>query len=312
MISKSNWTDIASLNGGNTLATLNRLLPPWVSLVLTIAIGWQLAGIIWSLLPGSGAGDTIVPPANLPVESSAPSGGPADVEAIAANNLFGKADEDATPVAVAVVDDNLSDTRLTNLVLKGTIASAIPEYSVAVIADGTAEQKVYAIGDSLGSGTTLHSVYADRVVLNENGALTNLRLPSEFPQGSAQVRRSTTTTRRSAANTDSQNLRNVVSQNLTKLTEVIRFTPYTVDGQPVGFRVYPGRDKRQFAALGLRPQDLVKDINGQALTDPTQAMQIFESLGEQTQVTVTIERGGQDQTLTLNMNQLDLSGEQTK
>lgn len=311
MINKANWNDIAGLTSGNTLATLNRLAPPWVSLVLAIAIGWQLAGIIWSLVPGSGAGDTIVPPANLPAETSTASGGPANVEAIAANHLFGQADEEAAPAVLPVVDDNLSDTRLTNLVLKGTIASAIPEFSVAVIADGTAEQKVYAIGDSLGSGTTLHSVYADRVVLNENGALTNLRLPSDFPRASNQVRRSTTTTRRASTN-NTQNLRNVVSQNLSKLTEVIRFTPYTVDGQPVGFRVYPGRDKRQFAALGLRPQDLIKDINGQALTDPTQAMQIFESLGEQTQVTVTIERDGQDQTLNLNMDQLDLSGEQTK
>ena len=311
MINKANWNDIAGLTSGNTLATLNRLAPPWVSLVLAIAIGWQLAGIIWSLVPGSGAGDTIVPPANLPAETSTASGGPANVEAIAANHLFGQADEEAAPAALPVVDENLSDTRLTNLVLKGTIASAIPEFSVAVIADGTAEQKVYAIGDSLGSGTTLHSVYADRVVLNENGALTNLRLPSEFPRASNQVRRSTTTTRRASTN-NTQNLRNVVSQNLTKLTEVIRFTPYTVDGKPVGFRVYPGRDKRQFAALGLRPQDLIKDINGQALTDPTQAMQIFETLGDQTQVTVTIERNGQDQTLNLNMDQLDLSGEQTK
>ena len=311
MINKANWNDIAGLTSGNTLATLNRLLPPWISLVLAIAIGWQLAGIIWSLVPGSGAGDTFVPPANLPAETSTSSGGPANVEAIAANHLFGQADEEAAPAALPVVDENLSDTRLTNLVLKGTIASAIPEFSVAVIADGTAEQKVYAIGDSLGSGTTLHSVHADRVVLNENGALTNLRLPSDFPRANNQVRRSTTTTRRASTN-NTQNLRNVVSQNLTKLTEVIRFTPYTVDGKPVGFRVYPGRDKRQFAALGLRPQDLIKDINGQALTDPTQAMQIFETLGDQTQVTVTIERNGQDQTLNLNMDQLNLSGEQTK
>ena len=224
MINKANWNDIAGLTSGNTLATLNRLAPPWVSLVLAIAIGWQLAGIIWSLVPGSGAGDTIVPPANLPAETSTASGGPANVEAIAANHLFGQADEEAAPAALPVVDENLSDTRLTNLVLKGTIASAIPEFSVAVIADGTAEQKVYAIGDSLGSGTTLHSVYADRVVLNENGALTNLRLPSEFPRASNQVRRSTTTTRRASTN-NTQNLRNVVSQNLTKLTEVIRFTP---------------------------------------------------------------------------------------
>jgi general secretion pathway protein C len=73
--------------------------------------------------------------------------------------------------------------------------------------------------------------------------------------------------------------------------------------------VYPGRDRRQFAALGLRPGDLIKDIDGAALTDPQQAMQIFESLGTADQVSVTVERNGQPQTLVLSTNQLDLNND---
>jgi general secretion pathway protein C len=313
MIEKVNWTSFAKMDGGDTLTTVNRLVPPWVSLLLVIFIGWQLAGIIWTFVPGSSAGDPVAVPANLPATSQTRGGTSTDVDAIAANHLFGVADAvpDAIPVPMEF-DDNLADTRLTNLVLKGTIASVIPEFSVAVIADGNAEQKVYAIGDLLGSGTTLHAVYSDRVVLNENGALTNLRLPSEFPTTSAAQLRRTTTTRQSPSVRPEQNLRNVVTENLTRLNEVVRFVPYNQDGQPVGFRVYPGRDKRQFASLGLRPQDLIKDINGQSLTDPTQAMQIFESLGTASEVTVTVERDGQDQTITLNTSQLDLSGEQNQ
>ena len=311
MITKANWTDITRVDGNAALTTLNRVLPPWVSLFLVIVIGWQVAKIIWTLVPGPAAGDAVVAPMSLPTGS--PAGGTrADVEAIAANHMFGEADATAEPVPLAVVEENLSDTRLTNLVLKGTIASAIPEFSVAVIADGTAEQRVYVIGDSLGSGT-LHAVYADRVVLNENGALTNLRLPSEFPAASAAaVRRATRTTRQATTGSDAATLRNVVAQNLTRLTDVIRPTPYLVDGQPAGYRVYPGRDKRKFAALGLRPGDLIKDIDGQALTDPTQAMQIFESLGNADQVTVTIERNGQAQSLVLRTSQLDLDEESTE
>ncbi len=288
MISKANWTDFSSVDGGNALATINRVLPPWVSLLLVIAIGWQIARIVWMLVPAPATGDVIEAPVNLPV-AAAPSGSSADVQAIAANHMFGVASEDDTVAApVLVADDNLSDTRLTNLVLKGTIASAIPEFSVAVIADGNAEQQVYIIGDRVTSGASLHAVYADRVVLNENGALTNLRLPSDFPAASAPVRRTTTATRQRAQNPNS--LQNVVTQNLTKLTDVIRPTPYLVNGQQAGYRVYPGRNREQFAALGLRPGDLIKDIEGQSLTDPTQAMQIFQSLGNAEQVSVTIER----------------------
>ncbi len=312
MISKANWTDFSSVDGSNAFVAINRALPPWVSLLLVIAIAWQLARIIWMLVPAPAAGDAVQAPASLPAMQSA--GGPeADVRTIAERHMFGKADAEAAPVEIPVAEDNLSDTRLTNLVLKGTIASAIPEFSVAVIADGTAEQKVYAIGDSLGSGTSLHAVYADRVVLNENGALTNLRLPMDFPAASAAaLRRDMTTTRQTTRADNAASIQNVVAQNLTQLTDVIRPTPYLVNGEQAGYRVYPGRNRQQFAALGLRPGDLIKDIDGQSLTDPTQAMQIFQSLGTAEQVTVTVERNGQPETIVLKTSQLELDGEQTR
>ena len=313
MISKANWTDFSSIDGSTALTTLNRVLPPWVSLFLVIVIAWQLAKIIWMLVPGPATGDPVQRPLSMP--AAATQGTPAtDVETIAGLHMFGEADAAAAPAVIAeVMDDNLSDTRLTNLVLKGTIASAIAEFSVAVIADGTSEQKVYAIGDSLGSGTTLHAVYSDRVVLNENGALTNLRLPMDFPAASgAAVRRATNTRRQTSRATQQNSLRDVVTDNLTQLTDVIRPTPYIVNGEPAGYRVYPGRDRQKFAALGLRPGDVIKDIDGQSLTDPTQAMQIFQSLGTADEVTVTVERGGQPQTIVLKTSQLELDDEPTE
>jgi len=313
MISKANWTDFSSIDGSTALTTLNRVLPPWVSLFLVIVIAWQLAKIVWMLVPAPATGDPVQLPLSMP--AAATQGGPAtDVERIADLHMFGEADAAAAPAVIPeAMDENLSDTRLTNLVLKGTIASAIAEYSVAVIADGTAEQRVYAIGDSLGSGTTLHAVYPDRVVLNENGALTNLRLPMDFPAVSgAAVRRATSTQRQSARATEQNSLRDVVTENLTQLTDVIRPTPYIVNGEPAGYRVYPGRDRQKFAALGLRPGDVIKDIDGQSLTDPTQAMQIFQSLGTADEVTVTVERGGQPQTIVLKTSQLELDDEPTE
>lgn len=311
MISKANWTDFSSVDGSNALTNLNRILPPWVSLLLVIIIGWQIAGMIWKLVPASSTGTVIQTPAGVPAVQ-ATSATTADVRAIADNHMFGTADAEAPPAQVAVVDDNLSDTRLTNLVLKGTIASNIPEYSVAVIADGNAEQKVYIIGDRVTAGATLHAVYAERVVLNESGNLTNLRIPSEFPQGQASTARRTNTTRQATRNQNARSIQNVVSQNIANLSDVIRPTPYTVNGQQAGYRVYPGRNRQQFAALGLRPGDLIKDIDGQPLSDPTQAMQVFQSLGTADQVTVTLERNGQQQSLVLKTSQLDMNGEQTK
>ena len=155
-------------------------------------------------------------------------------------------------------------------------------------------------------GATLHAIYADRIVLNRAGSLEVLKLPKEFPQGTVRTRRSATTVSRAASNP--QSIQNVVSQNVTKLADVIRPTPYYVSGQMQGYRVYPGRDRKQFAALGLRPGDLIKDIDGAALTNPQQATQIFQSLGDSEQVSVTVERNGQPEVLVLNTSQLNLDG----
>ena len=310
MISKANLASFSNVDGSSILSAVNRLLPPWASLLLVIAIGWQIAKIIWLLVPGPAAGDPVNLPASAATAGST-SSGYTDVQAIADSHMFGIADvQDDADIPVVSEDDNLADTRLTNLELKGTVASAVAEFSVAIISDGNDDEKVYAIGDAIGSGAKLHAVHADRVVLNENGVLTNLKLPREFKSAAVTPTRRASTNVRRATASNTNSIQSVVSQNLTRLSDVIRPTPYFVNGQQSGYRVYPGRNRQQFAALGLRPGDLIKDIDGQSLTDPTQAMQIFQSLGTSEQVTVTVERNGQPQTVILKTSQLDLSGEQ--
>ena len=311
MISKANWSDFSNVDTSTTLATLNRVVPPWVSVALVILIAWQIAKIVWMLVPAPAAGDAVDVPTGITSVSTAAGGG-ADVSSIAENHVFGEANPDDGP-ALDPIDEEPDDLPITrkNLVLKGTIASDLQEFSVAVIEVDNAAQKVYAVGDSLGSGATLDAVYRNRVVLNENGARTILEIPTDFPVSrTSSNRRSPSTTRQSASN--NRSIQSVVSQNLSGLTEVIRPTPYIVNGEQVGYRVYPGRNRQQFAALGLRPGDLIKDIDGQSLTDPAQAVQVFETLGTAEQVTLTVERNGQAQSIILKTSQLDLDGEQTQ
>ena len=307
MAVEANWTDFSDLDGERAIAAANRLLPRWVALVLVIAIAWQLARIIWMLMPGSSAGDQIVPPPTQAANPAASSQGRPNVEAIAAAHIFGEANaEDEPPPPQIENHENLAETRL-SLSLKGTIAAADQDASIAIIADAANEEKIYGVRDSVAPGTTLHAIYTDRVVLNRSGTLEVLKLPKEFPQGTPAVRRTATSvTRASAPSANPNSLQNVITQNVTRLADVIRPTPYYVSGQMQGYRVYPGRDRRQFAALGLRPGDLIKDIDGQALTNPQQATQIFQNLGSAEQVSVTVDRNGQSETLVLNTNQLNL------
>ena len=306
MTTKPKWSDFLSRDSGRAIAAANGLLPAWVSLVVVIFIGWQLAKIIWMFVPGTDAGQRIdVPASQLQMSSGSDQ---ANVQSIADVHLFGQADAGDAPVIVPMETEALPETSLSSLVLKGTHAADIPETSAAIIADGNKEEKVYAIGDLVTSGATLHAVYRDRVVLNESGELTNLNLPQEFEQRSAPTVRRSQVTRQ----TNSASIQNVVAQNVSRLADVIRPTPYFQNGQQQGYRVYPGRDRQKFASLGLRPGDLIKQIDGQSLTDPTQAMQIFQSLGTASQVSVTVDRNGTQETLVLRTDQLDIGKDRTE
>jgi general secretion pathway protein C len=303
MTTDAKWSDFSSLDSERTLAAVNQLLPRWVTLVLIAAIAWQLARIIWLLIPGStGVDDAITPPSQLRTPAGQTSG-QVDVQSIATAHIFGQASSDSVIETPQETYEDLAETRL-SLSLKGTMPNTNQESSIAIIADNREEEKIYFIRDTVSAGTTLHAVYADRVVLNRSGTLEVLKLPKDFPKNTVQNRRNATNVSRTSANTRS--IQNVVTENVTRLADVIRPTPYYVSGQMQGYRVYPGRDRKQFAALGLRPGDLIKDIDGAALNNPQQATQIFQNLGNAEQVSVTVERNGQPQVLVLRTSQLNL------
>ncbi|MAD91427.1 MAG: type II secretion system protein GspC [Gammaproteobacteria bacterium] len=302
MISRVNF-----LNSSSTaLVNLNRLLPPIISLLLVLLIVWQLSNLIWSLIPNENSKmsfkttELLAQPSNNTQNSF-------DINQIAITHLFGVSNEkDTNPISFVAPNNNLADTKLVNLVLNGTVASDISNYSIAIISNNGNNQKVYTIGDSVGSNAVLYGIYSDRVILNENGALTNLKLPREFKDKLF----STTLKSRNISRAGISNERSIqstVTKNLTKLTDVIRPAPYRVNGKQIGFRVYPGRDRQKFISLGFKPGDIIKEIDGKSLSDISQAMQVFQSLDSTELVEIKIDRNGQTESLTLKTDQLDLN-----
>ena len=62
----------------------------------------------------------------------------------------------------------LSETRL-QLTLKGVLPSAQQEESIAFISSQGGPDEMYRVGDTVSSGVTLDSVFADRVILSRGG-----------------------------------------------------------------------------------------------------------------------------------------------
>jgi general secretion pathway protein C len=289
------------------LSRLQAQGPKLVSLVFAALILLQLLQIGYSLISKPLKSPQPVQPASVP--RTGRSG--VDIQTVVSAHLFGVAVADP-----ATQDPSNAPQSSANLLLAGTIATQDPKRGVAIISDAGGPSKVYSVGERIG-GASLHSVYLDHVILDRGGALETLLLPRQLPssaRGAPLVRRPGADPRTAAA---VDNIRRMVQQDPSILDQVMR-TVASYDnaaGKLRGFRAYPGRNRAIFAKLGLKAGDLVTAINGTPLDDPQRSQDVFNTIQTSDHVTVTIERGGQKQDITLNIAQVaaqatkDLEGE---
>jgi general secretion pathway protein C len=298
------------MQGTPTNEWLSRLQgngPNLVSLVLAALIAVELARIAISFLSAP-----VKSPQPLIASTAQTRQHPAvDIQSVVSAHLFGIAKAD--PSTQDPANAPLSSA---NLVLAGTIATEDPKHGVAIISDG-GPSKVYSVGQNV-NGATLHSVYLDHVILDRGGTLETLLLPRQLAgdrnRPPSPVRRIGADPRTVAA---VDNIRRMVQQDPGLLDQVMRTVPSydNAAGKLRGFRAYPGRNRAIFNKLGLKPGDLVTAINGQALDDPQRSQEVFNTIQTSDHVTVTLERGGQKQDITLNIAQVaseatkDLEGE---
>jgi general secretion pathway protein C len=288
--------ELQTLSGQQWLDRATRTLPQALTVVLVVAISWQLVQLTWLLLerraPADNGAIAMAPPPPAATRKGI------DVQAIATAHLFGEvkaeqtAPEDAPPSQA-------------NLVLAGVFAANDPTKGLAMIGESVQSAKVYAVGAMVRPGTRLHSIYVDRVILDRNGQLETLSLPKPSTAGIINTR-TVATPPRPGGGQFADNLRRIAETNPTAFAEVVRPQPVFANGVQRGYRVYPGRNRQQFAKLGLQPGDLVLSINGTPLDDPQRGMEIFNTIGSSDRVSVTVERNGQSQELTLNTAQIML------
>jgi general secretion pathway protein C len=277
------------------LSRLESKGPHFVSLLLAALIAVEVARIAVALVSGPVKSPRPVIAASMQARPSARTG--VNAQAVATAHLFGQAVADPT-----TQDPNNAPLSSANLVLAGTIATQDPKRGIAIINDG-GPSKVYAVGENV-NGATLYSVYLDHVILDRGGTLETLLLPRLLVGGTRGPMRAGPVIARTTAAVD--NVRRLVQQDPGLLDQVMRTVPSydNAAGKLRGFRAYPGRNRNIFNKLGLKPGDLVTAINGQPLDDPQHSQEVFNTIQSSNTVTVSVERGGQKQDITLNVAQV--------
>ena len=274
----------------------------WQRVLLLLALLWLLATLArasWRVYDAL----TWTPPP--PPASAAAFEAPVqvDIEALISAELFGSAEIVVPEQSIADAPDSTA-----SLKLLGVYAAENEQKASAIVEETTGAQSVVFVGEALPGGYgSLKQVFADRIIIDRGGRLETLRMedltgqlgdlsgPKEDePVGKAEIR--SIDKRRDAQVAQSLNdVRSKLQTDPASLRDVLSIEPSydKGSGQLLGYRLGPGKDRKLFGRVGLQRNDLVTAINGVALDDPTRAMALLNDLNSAKELTLTLQRGGQ-------------------
>ncbi len=288
------------------------LLPRFLSYLLVVLIALSSAKLIWSLFSNDDSTQTTSGVMTAPPKLVKPPPPKPDYGSqIARLHLMGKASLASNN---AIVDQNAPDTSL-NLTLTGVLALGAGE-GFAIIQNESKKHKFYHIDEEITSGVTLHSVFADYVLLSRLGRTEKLSLPKAAANGFTKVsnssqrpannlnRKPNTIPTTSNQEPTLSNLKQQLTKNPTSLAKYISISSANDEetGKFIGYSVKPnGNSSALFDELGLMENDVITSINGIVLDNPNKATQAFQKLVSATELQMSVLRSGTEIILLHNL-----------
>lgn len=280
-----------------------------VNVALAALILVLVARLVWLVL-GAGAD---VAPARVPSAAPAPA---TPAESLSRWHLFGNAAPRIDPRALASAPDTQLDLKL-----RGIFALDDPKAGHAIIADAAGAEATYRVGAELPGGATVDGVYPDRVTLSRGGVLETLRLPNPEERTAAAAPRPGNAANRGlgvapanaplpaiapggpvvAPNVDWDAATQKLGVDARALAQQVQVLPVVENGKFVGVRLSGGREAAALAKLGLKPDDVVTQVNGIPLDSFSRAQTVASSFQNASTVSVTVRRGGRTEELSVSL-----------
>jgi general secretion pathway protein C len=256
-----------------------RGVPAAVTVAALLALCWTLAQGTWRVLqPGS------------PAVARAGGAGLTDLRALANANLFGRAAPRNPTAETSVAPSNLNMT-LTGVAARETGGCAL------VIVQGQPES-AFCSGEEISPGVRLDSVQRDRIVIVRNGAREAVFMKDT--DASAALGAPPPTPIVQSVGTDRQLVdRRQLQQQLGRpefLNQAL-----IVPNPEGGFLVRQVQAGSLYEKLGLRPGDVIRNVNGQPLTSMDDVMRLYQQFGTAQRVLVDVQRQGRSETLYYDM-----------
>lgn len=211
-----------------------------------------------------------------------------------------------------------------------------PGFSYGII-ENLVDRKTepYQVGEEVGGVATVKRVEWEQIVLDRGGAEEILKLEQPAPSGGAVplpavaaaasgaggganprpakgggAKKDKDDNKQTASNdtgtiqqtgdgeyTIAQTEIDSALDNMNQLFTQIRAVPHFQGGKSTGFRMFAIRQDSIFDKIGLRNGDIIHSVNGTDISDPGQALALFQNLRGQSQYKVEITRNKEPKSL---------------
>jgi general secretion pathway protein C len=266
-------------SAGRVQAVLaHRAVPAAVTLAALLLLCWALAQGTWRVLkPASPA------VARAGVDLT-------DLRGLGSVQLFGRSAPRSPAAEASVAPSNLGMT-LTGVAMRATGGCAL------VIVQGQPES-AFCSGEEVSPGVRLDTVERDRIVIVRNGAREAVFMKDA--EGAAAGVAAPPPPIVQSVGTDRQLVdRRQLQQQLGRpefLNQAL-----IVPNPDGGFLVRQVQAGSLYEKLGLRPGDVIRNVNGQPLTNMDDVMRLYQQFGTAQRVLVDVQRQGKNETLYYDM-----------
>lgn len=209
-----------------------------------------------------------------------------EYQVIASRNIFGAQPAPVTPLPT-------TNVQRPKLRLVGTNAGSAGT-SIAIIEDQNKnEQDVFELNESVFGNGRLIEILPEKVKLQYSDRIDTLEIEEGSPSSGGGAAPSSES---SEGQTDyvvaEQEVTDALA-NLPMLLSQARAVPYFRNGQSIGMRLFAIRSGSLYEKLGLKNGDIITAVNDSSLSDPAQALKLFEQLKSERSITVKMERNGE-------------------
>ncbi len=281
--------------------------------LISVWLGVTLAKLLLIFISTSNTGDTPSPEINPIRPLGAVQSAPVNIDQLIERAVFGSSasqrlETNSSGFQPLGIESSAIETKL-DLELRGVVAFSEDGSGVAIIEDDE-KQRLYSVGDRINiknSGRiALAKVMQNSVVLDNGGTYELLTLfeESELDQSqpmttfseplallSESNQAETVKILSGTAGRQVAAYRDAIYADPAEFMKSIRITPVVRESSLIGYQVAPSADNNKLMnLLGLVAGDIITEVNGIVLDDPSSAVSLYQELKDSSALNLSLLR----------------------